>query len=156
MENHHIRRSLEVMNNARAAILTTIDPEGYPISRAMLNLRRPGEYPGLADFFREIDHRLGVYFTTNTSSSKIAHIRDNPKAAVYYCLPNEYRGVMLGGIIEIVDDPKLKKLLWQTGWELYYPSGSDDPDYTILRLLPEFARGYHQLTFYNIDFRNRQ
>jgi len=32
----------------------------------------------------------------------------------------------------------------QDGWEMYWPGGVDDPEYTILRLLPAFAKGWHK------------
>ena len=49
---------------------------------------------------------------------------------------------MFGGEIEIVDDLELKKDLWQEGWEKYYPKGYDDPDHTVLRLVPTVAKGW--------------
>ena len=52
------------------------------------------------------------------------------------------RSLMLAGIAEIVTDSKLKKQLWQNGWEMYWPGGVDDPEYTVLRLLPAFAKGW--------------
>lgn len=49
---------------------------------------------------------------------------------------------MFGGNIEIVDDLAAKKGLWQEGWERYYPKGHDDPDHTVLRLMPTNAKGW--------------
>jgi general stress protein 26 len=49
---------------------------------------------------------------------------------------------MFGGDIEIVEDPEFKKALWHDGWERYYPSGYDDPDHTVLRIIPTVARGW--------------
>ena len=51
---------------------------------------------------------------------------------------------MLGGDIEIVQDPGLKARLWQEGWSLYYPSGPEGPEYGILRLKPVIAKGWYQ------------
>ncbi len=154
MHNEDAKREcIELMEVAEAAYVSTIDPDGFPQTRAMLNLRRSDQFPGLVDLFKKHRDDFMVYLTTNTSSSKIAHIRRNPKVSVYYCKPSEWRGLMLGGEIEIVADRAIKEAIWQKGWEMYYPGGSQDPDHTVLRLVPKFARYYHALNFFNFDFK---
>jgi general stress protein 26 len=39
---------------------------------------------------------------------------------------------------------ELKNRIWQDEWKIYYPQGPSDPDYTILRLLPIKAKGWHK------------
>jgi len=143
MEEQEVRQwSLALMETAEAAYLTTVDETGYPRTRAMLNLRNRKQWGVLAPMFDGHHEDFLVYFSTNTSSSKVRQIRANPHVSVYFCHPGQFHGLMLGGDIEIVTDPALKHRLWQRGWEVYYPIGRDDPDYTILRLLPAFARGW--------------
>ncbi len=154
MDEKEARRlSLELMEIAEAAYVTTIDPNGFPHTRAMFNLRRQEQFPELFDLFKKHGDDFLIYFTTNTSSGKIAHIKKNPKISVYYCKPNEWRGLMLGGEVEIVTDKAIKEAIWQKGWEMYYPGGPHDPDHTVLCLHPVFARYYHQLNFANFSFR---
>jgi general stress protein 26 len=74
----------------------------------------------------------------------MSQINANPKVSVYFCNPGKFHGLMLGGKIEVVKDADLKKQIWQDGWEIYYPGGVDDPEYTILRLLPAFAKGWYK------------
>ncbi len=136
--------SLELMEIAEAAFFTTVDREGFPQTRAMLNLRNIASFPNLSGLFDKHRDDFLVYFTTNTSSSKIGQIVKNPKVSVYYCKPDDWRGLMLGGTAEIVLDSDLKKEIWQEGWELYYPGGVDDPDYTILLLRPRVGKYYHR------------
>ena len=145
--------SLELMETAEAAIVTTIDPEGFPQTRAMFNLRRGEQFPGLAALFKKRPDDFLAYFTTNTSSSKIAHIKVNPRVSVYYCKPGEFRGLMLSGQVELVADRTEKERVWQKGWEQYYPGGVHDPDHTVLRLRPMIAKYYHQLEFFTFDLR---
>ncbi|HEY9247404.1 MAG TPA: pyridoxamine 5'-phosphate oxidase family protein [Candidatus Methanoperedens sp.] len=150
-ENKARQLSLELMEKAEAAILTTIDAEGFPHTRAMFNLRKKEQFPGLLGLFQKHSRDFLVYFTTNTSSSKITQIRNNPKASVYYCKPDEWRGLMLSGEAKIITDKKVKEDLWQDGWRMYYQGGVHDPDHTILCLRPIYAKYYHQLdgaTFY--------
>lgn len=150
------RLSLELLETAEAAIVTTIDPEGFPQTRAMFNLRRKEQFPGLAGLFRKHQDDFLVYFTTNTSSPKTAQLRVNPRVSVYYCQPAEFRGLMLSGEMEIVTDGKEKESVWQQGWEMYYPGGVHDPDHTVLRLVPRAAKYYHQLQFFHFNLRSEQ
>lgn len=142
--------SINLMETAGTAILTTIGEDGIPSTRAMLNLRNRLQYPGLVPVFAEQESSFAVYFTTNTSSQKIRQIERNPLASVYYCRPEEWIGLTLGGQVEIVTDPDCKNRIWQPGWELYYPAGPQDPDYAVLRLIPSTAKLYYELQTHDL------
>jgi general stress protein 26 len=144
---------LELLETADAAIVTTVDPEGFPQTRAMFNLRRKEQFPGLGRLFEKHRHDFLVYFTTNSSSLKIAQIKANPRVSVYYCMPSDFRGLMLSGEMELVRDKQEKEQVWQKGWELYYPGGVHDPDHTVLKLRPTIVKYYHQLNFFTFDLR---
>lgn len=146
------RLSLDLLETAEAAFVTTIGPDGFPQTRAMFNLRRKEQFPGLAALFK-MD--FIVYFTTNTSSPKIEHIKKNPKVSVYYCNPGEFRGLMLSGEMAVVTDRSEKEQVWQKGWEMYYPGGVHDPDHTVLRLRPMAAKYYHQLDSFHFDLKGK-
>jgi general stress protein 26 len=133
-----------LLENAKAAFLTTIDAEGFPQTRGMFNLRNKEQWPNLISMFDEHRNDFMVIFTTNTSSSKITDIQKNRKVSVYYSIPEEWRGLMLSGTMELIDDDEFKKSIWQDGWEKYYPKGYDDPDHTVLRLYPTIGRGWNQ------------
>jgi general stress protein 26 len=147
---------LQLMEVAEAAYLTTIDANGYPQTRAMFNLRNRDQFSYLWKLFHAHGEEFLVLFIANTSSAKIGQIRNNPAVSVYYCKPNEWRGLMLGGLIEVVTDPKLKETLWQDRWKLYYPKGVNDPDYTVLSLHPQKARYYHRLRKCDIIIKERK
>ncbi|MFX0037394.1 MAG: pyridoxamine 5'-phosphate oxidase family protein [Candidatus Hermodarchaeota archaeon] len=137
--------SLDLMETSKAAYLTTIDSEGYPITRAMFNLRNKEKFPEFFGFFNGLDNEFEIYISTNTASSKTGHIKKNPKICVYYCNPEDFKGVMFGGEVEIIDDMNIKKKLWLDWWTRYYPEGLEDPDYTLLRLKPKVAQFYYRL-----------
>ncbi len=146
MELEEVKKfCLELMETSKAAYLTTINSEGYPITRAMFNLRNKEKFAVFTNFFNGLDNIFEIYFSTNTSSSKTEHIKNNPKISVYYCDTDDFKGVMFGGEVEIIDDLKLKKEIWEDWWTQYYPKGVDDPDYTLLRLKPKMAEFYSSL-----------
>ena len=145
MEEKEAKRvSLELMKVAEAAYLSTIDSNGFPQTRVMGNLRNAEQYPGLTEIFGEHSDDFLIYLTTSKSSAKMQQIRANPKISVYFCNPDEFHTLMLAGRTEEVADQNLKKQLWQDGWEVYWPDGVDSPEYTVLRLLPDFARGWYK------------
>jgi len=146
MDVEEVKRSgLKLMEESKAAYLTTIDPDGFPITRAMFNLRNKDQFPEFSEFFENQQNQFTIYISTNTSSSKVTHLDKNPKMCVYFCDAEDFKGFMLGGSVEIVDDKELKKTIWLDWWTRYYPEGVEDPDYTLLRLEPKNARYYHKL-----------
>jgi general stress protein 26 len=142
---------LNLLSNAWPAYLTTIDKDGFPQTRAMFNLRNQNRFPKLVPLFQEHEDDFFIIFSTNTSSTKTADVKGNSKAATYYCDPENSRGTMFGGTVEIVPDLELKKAIWHDGWEFYYPKGYDDPDHTILQMKPIVARGWNQSHTFRLD-----
>ena len=103
--------------------------EGFPNVKAMLAPRK----------------RIGLktmYFTSNTSSMRAAQYRDDSKACVYFCDRRFFRGVMLTGTMEVLEDSESREMIWQEGDTMYYPLGVTDPDYCVLRFTAESGRYY--------------
>ena len=119
------------------AYLGAVDPDGFPTLKAML---APRKREGLRVF----------YLTTNTSSRRVAHFRQNPKACLYFCDRRFFRGVMLQGTMEVLEDSASKESIWQEGDTMYYPLGVTDPDYCVLRFTAHTGRYYSN--FHSEDF----
>jgi general stress protein 26 len=120
--------------------LSTVNPNGYPETRAMLNLFNPEMFPKLKKYF---DNDFVFYFTTNTSSEKIKHTILNKKASIYFVQANSFGGLLFTGEIKIVKDNKVKQNLWQEGWTMYYKGGVEDPDYAVLRFQAKIYKYYN-------------
>ncbi len=133
---------LNLLDVGWPAYVTTIDKEGFPQTRAMFNLRNKERFPKLVPFFEQQENDFIMIFTTNTSSPKMEDIETNKAVSAYYCDPETWRGVMFSGLIEIVTDLDIKKSIWHPEWSKYYLSGYDDPDHTVLRLIPVMAKGW--------------
>lgn len=118
----------------RVAFIASVDEAGFPNLKAMLMPRR---IEGLRTF----------YFSTNTSSMRVRQYRENPRACIYFYrkLPFYYRGVMLVGTMEVLEDEATKCEMWRTGDRIYYPLGVTDPDYCILRFTAVSGRYYWNL-----------
>ena len=152
MEVEEVKKHcLDLMEESKAAFLTTIDPEGFPITRAMFNLRNKEQFPEFYDFFKNQENPFTIYISTNTSSSKVAHLNQNPRMCVYFVDAEDFKGLMLGGSAEIINDMEIKGKIWLDWWTRYYPKGLEDPDYTLLRMVPTNARFYYKLNQVNFD-----
>jgi len=150
MDKEIIKQGLELIKKADAAYLTTIDLNGFPSTRAMLNLKNGKQFPKLVDFMAQFDEDLILFFTTNTSSIKVNQIKNNNKVSVYFCDSKSWHGFMCQGVIEIVDDKSIKQSIWLDEWKMYYPDGKDSEDYAILKLKPSYIKSYYQ--FNQSDF----
>ena len=119
------------------AYLGSVDADGFPNNKAML---APRKREGIRTF----------YFTTNTSSMRVSQYRENPKACIYFCDRRFFRGVMLLGAVEVLEDIEHKEMIWLSGDERYYSLGVTDPDYCVLKFTAECGRYYSN--FMSQDF----
>lgn len=122
----------------KAAIVTSVDEEGFPNTKAMFVPRK-------------IEGNC-YYFTTNTSSKRAGQFMKNPKSSIYFFNKGrfKYEGVMLIGIMEVLLDADIKKDIWRTGDTMYYPGGVTDPDYCVFRFTA--LKGRHYCNLKNEDF----
>lgn len=128
--NENARESITALRrNSGSAYLASVDGEGYPVMRAMLVL--------------EHDSFGTQYFSTNTSSGKVGYYRNNPKASVYYCEPQVYKGVLFVGEMQVCTDQETKDFLWREGFERYYSKGVTDPDYCVLKFSAKYGSFYN-------------
>lgn len=117
------------IDNADVSFIGSIDSEGFPNMKAMLPPRK----------------REGIkyiYFTTNTSSMRVSQYKEDPKASVYFYNKRFFKGVMLKGTMEVLEDSDSKEMIWQEGDAVYYPLGVTDPDYCVLKFTVENGRYY--------------
>ena len=111
------------------AYISSVDREGFPWTKAML---KPRKREGIKTF----------YFTTNTFSIRVAQYKDNPKASIYFCDTEGFKGIMLRGTMEVLTDAASKEMIWCEGDEQYYPGGVTDPNYCVLKFTATDGRFY--------------
>jgi len=81
---------------------------------------------------------------------RVAQYRENLKACIYFCDKRFFRGVMLKGTMEVLEDAASKEMIWQEGDTMYYSQGVTDPDYCILKFTAQTGRYY--TNFSSADF----
>ena len=128
------------IDSRKVSFLCSVDGEGFPAVKAML---QPRERSGLREF----------YFSTNTSSLRVRHFQENPKASVYFYRKGlvKYTGVLLTGTMEVLTDQETKNRIWKKGDTIFYKGGVTDPDYCVLRFTAEKGRYYCDLKTEDFD-----
>ena len=123
----------EFIKEQKTAMISSVDEEGFPNTKAMLSPRK-------------IDGN-DFYFTTNTSSLRVAQYRANEKACIYFYKRGrfKYTGVMLVGTMQVLTEQSIKDEIWRYGDTLFYKGGKTDPDYCVLRFTAESGRYYCDL-----------
>lgn len=126
-----------LIEKSKTSLISSIDSDGFPNTKAMLKVRR----------------REGIkylYFSTNTSSMRVKQYLANNKACVYFYDSKFYKGVMLIGTMEVLQDKETRKSIWQLGDLIYYHKGVNDPDYSVLKFTA--TRGRYYNNFKSEDF----
>jgi len=131
-----VREALSLANRSSIAMLGTNGDDGYPNIKAMLKIENE-------------DLKI-IWFSTNTSSRRVAQLNRDSRACVYFVDFDQFKGLMLVGNVEVLQDIESKKRLWSEGSERYYPLGVTDPDYSVLRFTAQWGNYYHALS--NVTF----
>jgi general stress protein 26 len=132
-------QGLELVEKSKTCLVGTNGDNGFPNIKAMFSLKHEG--------LRQ------VWFSTNTSSKRVRQLMKDNRACIYYMDDKNFKGLMLTGTMEILQDLKSRKMLWSEGNEKYYPLGMTDPDYSVLRFTAKTGNYYHGLQ--NVTFEVR-
>ena len=131
----------QVIDNVDITIISYVDEEGYPISKAML---KP----------RNVEDFKVFWFSTNTSSNKVKSFRNNSKASIYFFDKSTFKGVSIQGNVEVIDTKSVKESIWQEGDLLYYSKGVEDPDYCVLKFVVDKCRYYSDFKSIDINIKD--
>lgn len=129
-----------IIDKADVSFIGSVDSDGFPNIKAMLSPRK----------------REGIkyiYFTTNTSSMRVNQYKEASKASIYFYDKCFFKGVMLRGTMEVLEDSKSKEMIWQDGDNMYYPLGVTDPDYCVLKFTACDGRYYSNFKSENFDIK---
>ena len=118
-----------LIDKQNMSFISSVDEDGFPNMKAMLP---PRKREGIKEF----------WFSTNTSSERVAQYRSSPKASIYFVDKRFFRGVMLIGTMEVMEDASTKEMCWLEGDTEYYPEGVADPDYCVLKFTAHKGRYY--------------
>ena len=114
----------------KIAFVGSVNRNNAPNIKAMVVARREG----LKTF----------YFASNNSAMRTEQYQHNNSACIYFKGGLIYKGLMLEGSMEILNDETSKKLIWERGMKNIYKNGGiNDPDYCVLRFTAKTGRYYY-------------
>lgn len=130
---------IEFIKKQKVSFIASVNEEGFPNIKAMLAPRK-------------IEGNC-FYFTTNTSAMRSQQFIKNPKASIYFYNKGrfKYEGVMLTGIMEVLQDAETKQEIWRTGDTIFYKQGVTAPDYCVLKFTAIKGRHYCDLKTESFD-----
>lgn len=131
-----VQEALALADNSAIVMLGTNGEDSVPNIKAMLKMENEG--------------LKTIWLSTNTSSRRVARLLRDPRACLYFLDMEQWKGLMLVGAVEVLQDAASRQRLWREGFERYYPLGVTDPDYTVLRFTARQGNYYHALA--NVTF----
>lgn len=121
----------DFIRKQKTALIASVDEDGFPNIKAMFTPRK-------------IEGNC-FYFSTNTSSMRTRQYLKIPKASIYFYKRGRfsYEGIMLIGVMEVLQNREIKEEIWQFGDTMYYKEGVSDPDYCVLKFTAAKGRRYY-------------
>ena len=114
----------------KIAFVGSVNAHNAPNIKAMVVAKRDG----LKTF----------YFASNNSALRTEQYQQNKNACIYFKGGPIYRGLMLEGTMEILNDDNSKKLIWKFGMKNIYKNGGiNDPDFCVLKFTAKTGRYYY-------------
>jgi general stress protein 26 len=110
----------EFIKDIDFTMMTTVDEAGELQSRPMSTQK--AEFDG------------DVYFFTFDDSSKIKHIKANPRVNLAYSQPEKMNFVSLKGDAEISKDRAKMEELWSPELKAWFPEGLNTPGITLIKV----------------------
>jgi general stress protein 26 len=117
-ETTGVAKLIELMNDIKITMFTTIDAEGHFVSRPMA--QQLTEPDGDLWFFAERDSRV------------IEQILANPHVSL--TLSSNSTWISIDGDAEMVDDSAKAKELWNSFVEAWLPQGPEDPSVVLIKV----------------------
>ena len=121
-ESNDIAKLWELIKDMRFGMLTTRHENGHLHSRPMTTQNRRD------------DEADALFFFMSRSSEPFADLQREHQVNVAYANPSSDTYVSVSGLAEAVEDPALRRALWNTATQAWFPNGPDDPDVALVRV----------------------
>ena len=112
-------RILQMLGKEMFVSLATFGTDGYPDVRVLLVAAKDGVET--------------IWFATETTSGKIAQLRQNPKVAIYGHDMESMTEFRLFGNVELLTDAAARQKIWRDDFVQHFPDGVDAPNMIVLR-----------------------
>ncbi len=121
MARKTVRQIAELLEKIDTAMLTTVGPDGFLVSRPLST--QDSAFDGKR-----------VWFFTEADSPKVAEIARYPKVNLAYASRDRNTYVSLAGTASVNRDRRRIGRLWNDAMKAFFPGGKDDPNLVLLEV----------------------
>jgi len=123
-KNQQIEKLVEMVKGVRVCMLINKEQDGDELSGRPMSISK-------------IDSDGSMWFFTRASSFKVDEIEKNKK--VFIAITNESNNnyLMIQGSASLVNDKSKMKELWSSLLKAWFPLGLEDPDMTLIKVMPD-------------------
>ncbi len=121
--NQNIEKFIEMVKDARTCMFITNDKNAENISGRPMGITK-------------IDDDGTMWFFTKASSYKVDEIEESKKVALAITNESSNNYLMIHGTATLVNDKEKMAALWSSIMKAWFPLGLDDPDMTLIKVIP--------------------
>lgn len=125
-ENKSLSKVLNIIEDIRIAMMTTVDEQGNLVSRPMA--------------VQQVDEDGTIWFFTKRSAPKVDQIdQHDHRINLSFAAVSDADYVSISGKAEEFDDQTKIDELWNPIAKAWFPEGKDDPELTLLKVHIDMA-----------------
>ena len=119
----NIEKFIEMVKGVRTCMLITNENNAENISGRPMSISK-------------IDDDGSIWFFTKASSPKVDEIEESKKVSIAIINESSNNYLMIHGTAYMVNDKSKMKELWSAILKAWFPLGLDDPDMTLIKVIP--------------------
>ena len=123
-DNQNIEKLIEMVKGVRTCMLITNEKDAKNISGRPMGINK-------------IDDDGTMWFFTKASSYKVEEIEESKKVSIAITNESSQNYLMIHGTATLVNDKSKMKELWSAIMKAWFPLGLDDPDMTLIKVVPK-------------------
>lgn len=122
--NQNVEKLVEMMKGVRVCMLITKEKDSENLSGRPMNISK-------------IDNDGTVWFFTKASSPKTEEIEESKNVSIAIVNESSNNYLMIHGSATLVNDKTKMKELWSSILKAWFPLGLDDPDMSLIKVIPK-------------------
>jgi len=121
--NQNIEKFIEMVKESKVCMLITNEENAQNLSGRPMGINK-------------IDDDGTMWFFTKASSYKVEEIEETKKVSIAIANESSQNYLMIHGTATLVNDKSKMKELWSAIMKVWFPLGLDDPDMTLIKVVP--------------------
>ncbi|MDI1318171.1 pyridoxamine 5'-phosphate oxidase family protein [Flavobacterium sp.] len=123
VHNQNLEKFIEMVKDTRTCMFITMEKNAENISGRPMGITK-------------IDDDGTMWFFTKASSYKADEIEESKKVAIAITNESSNNYLMIHGTATLVNDKEKMAALWGSIMKAWFPLGLDDPDMTLIKVIP--------------------